>query len=216
MSRSCQIQARLRLGHQPRSAGLVFLSALALLLASSAIASPAERSAGPILGQATSLTDTTFELFFEAELVAEGEIKPFVVADDPFDRSFSMSRDLIAQGSGTLRGPSLEGTVTWSKLVRKFPEHHYGRTHVSGWLETDQGAEIFFKATGYVQDLDTESAGAPIYSASLSFEADLEPDYEWLNSVLAIWQGSFDPETSTFRYRAYVPVLRTGSTTTKP
>ncbi len=169
-----------------------------------------------MIGQATSSTDTTLEFFFEAELVADGEIKPFVVSDDPFDRGFSMSRDLVAQGNGSLRGPDLEGTVTWSMLVRKFPEHDYGRTHVTGWLETEGGAEIFFKATGYVRDLDATSTGVPIYNASLSFEADLEPEYEWLNSVLAIWQGSLDAKTKAFRYRAYVPVVRSGSSTTKP
>lgn len=202
-------------GHRSPSPPALWICALAVLLWSNSTASPAKPFADPMHLQPTSSLDTTLEFFFEAELTAEGEIKPFVVADDPFDRSFSMSRDLVAQGNGSLRGPDLAGTITWSMLVRKFPEHDYGRTHVTGWLETADGAEIFFRATGYVRGFDT-APGTATYNATLTFEADLEPEYEWLNSVLAIWQGSFDADTKTFRYRAYVPIDPAGSSTTKP
>ena len=92
------------------------------------------------------------ELLFELDLEVEGTIEPYVEAKEKLDRSFSMSRDLVAQGEGRLAGPWLEGTFRWSLLGRKHPEQPFARVHFTGWLETEDGAEMFLRATGYAHD----------------------------------------------------------------
>ena len=79
-------------------------------------------------------------LLFEAELQATGEVKPYVVSDYMYNQGFSMRRDLIAQGEGTFKGERLQGTLSWSKLARKYPDHNYSDAMTVGWMETNDGA----------------------------------------------------------------------------
>lgn len=144
------------------------------------------------------------ELLFEAEFHAYEEVtKAYVLNNDPLSRfSFSMSRDLIAQGEGTFIGPRLRGTLDWSKLARKYVDSPYSSTLVSGWLETHDGAEVMYEAIGYAVP-DTTHPGTWHYTATLRFEEADEP-YGWLTNVAAIWIGTFDIETGSAHYRAYV------------
>ena len=144
------------------------------------------------------------ELLFEAESSADGEVKPYVVSDNPFSFGFSMQRDLIAQGKGTFQGPRIRGTLTWSKLARKFREHEYSNTWVTGWLETEDGAEIMYEAKGYAVIPDMTQPGNWMYTATVRFEEPDEP-YEWMSNVVAVWVGDFNVETGKAHYRAYIP-----------
>jgi hypothetical protein len=174
-----------------------------LLLTVLAAIGVAEGRSEPLSGE-SGKTEFPMVLLFEATLEVEGEVKPPVKAADPFDRSFSMSRDLVAQGDGSIQGPRLSGTLTWSQLERRHPDHGYARTHFTGWLETADGAEVFLKASGYSPDAVADEDR--VDTGYLTFEADLEPDYEWLNSVVALWQGHLDPVSRDYIYRAFVPV----------
>ena len=144
-------------------------------------------------------------LLFELDLTAEGEILPYVEAEEPLDRSFSMSRDLVAQGEGRVTGRWLEGAFRWSLLGRKYPGHPFGRVHLTGWLETEDGAELFLRATGYAHDEDSRISTATLFSITGGFEVELEPEHEWLNGIVVLIEGRLDPETETFHYRAWVP-----------
>jgi len=143
-----------------------------------------------------------FELLLEVTLTAEAEVSGFVEAEDPFDRSFSMKRDLIAQGEGKAIGV-LPGEIRWSLLGRDVPQADRARIHLTGWLETPDGAEVFFVATGLALEPAATLTGSTLLLASGRFEAELEPDYDWLNSVLAWWRGRFDPETRTFTFQVW-------------
>lgn len=144
------------------------------------------------------------DLLFEAELASYGEAKPYVESDGSFSRGFSMRRDLIAQGEGTFAGPNMKGTITWSKLNRKFADFAYTSAHLVGFLEMDDGAEVMYKALGYAVVPNPEQPGRWLYTATVRFE---EPDapYEWLTEVVAIWIGEFDVETGKARSWAYLP-----------
>ena len=167
---------------------------------------------GVITGGATAeaqaerdvVTPPVLELLFEADLVVGGEVRPFVTTDDPFDRSFSMSRDLVAQGEGAFRGPRLGGVLSWSMLVRRYTEADFGRAHLTGWLETPDGAEIFFSGLGVAELPESGAEAESTYLVTVTFEAD-EPAYGWLNSTIALAEGSFDPSASTFHYRLWIP-----------
>lgn len=148
-------------------------------------------------------TPAGLALLFEADLKAEGAVKPFVASDDPWGVGFSMRRDLIAQGQGAFHGPRLRGTLDWSKLARKFADQPYLHTLVSGWLLTDDGAEIMYEARGYAVP-DAVHAGRWHYTGGLRFELADAP-YAWLDGVAAVWTGTFDVSTGTAHYRAYLP-----------
>ncbi|MFQ5569624.1 MAG: DUF3237 family protein [Rhodothermales bacterium] len=144
------------------------------------------------------------ELLFEAELTSYGEAKPYVESSGSFYRGFSMRRDLIAQGEGTFAGPKMRGTITWSKLNRKFADHTHTSAHLVGFLEMDDGAEVMYKALGYAVVPNPEQPNRWLYTATVRFE---EPDapYAWLTEVVAVWIGEFDVETGNARSWAYLP-----------
>lgn len=158
----------------------------------------------PSLGRAESAP--ALELLFEGNFVAEAGIASYVEADDPFDRSFRMKRDLIAQGEGKVAGALLRGTVRWSLLGRTVPGTDYGRIHLSGWLETPGGAEIFFTATGFGLGESHSVTRSTALIATGRFEAELEPGYAWLNSTISLWRGRFDPESQSLSFEIWAPV----------
>ena len=96
----------------------------------------------------------------------------------------------------------MKGTLTWSKLNRKFGETAYTSAHLVGFLESEDGAEVTYRATGYGIIVDPEQPNRWLYTAKLSFE---EPDapFEWLTDVEAIWIGEFDVKSGRARYWAY-------------
>ena len=181
----------------------VFSSAavLAIVLSVDALVSiPALAAEGRTASPTPSL-----ELLFELKLPTDGEIQPYVEADQPLAQGFSMSRDLVAQGEGRTTGKWLEGAFRWSLLARRYPGSPFGRLHLTGWLESDDGAEIFLRATGYSQEDGTQMSATTLFTLTGGFEVELEPAYEWLNGVVALIDGQLDPETNTFHYRAWVP-----------
>ena len=168
--------------------------ALAVLVTAAALL-PASTGAAP---------SPALELLFEGVFVAEAGVSPHVKADDPFDRSFSMKRDLIAQGEGTSSG-LLAGTVRWSLLGRSTADTGYGRIHLTGWVETPEGAEIFFTATGFALGESAALTASTTLIGSGHFEADLEPAYEWLNSTLTMWRGRYEPQSQTLSFQVWAP-----------
>ncbi len=156
-----------------------------------------------LAASAPAQTPPGLTLLFEAELKAPGDVKPYVASDDPWGVGFSMRRDLIAQGEGTFHGPRLRGTLDWSKLARKFADQPYLQTLVSGWMLTDDGAEIMYEARGYAVP-DAVHPGRWHYTGALRFELADAP-YAWLDGVAAVWAGTFDADTGTALYRAYLP-----------
>ena len=181
--------------------GLVLFSAVSAVTLWLAVLAAQPALAQDVSSQASL---PSLELIFELDLEVEGEIAPYVEAEQAFDRSFSMSRDLVAQGEGRLTGPQLEGSFRWSLLARKHLEQPFTRVHLTGWLETEDGAEMFLRATGYARDDDAIISPSTTFSMTGEFEVELEPDYEWLNGILVLIDGRFDSTTQTFQYRAWV------------
>ncbi len=160
---------------------------------------------GTAIAETTAAQAGQLQLLFEVELKAkgEGEVTPFVLSDSPFS-GFSMKRDLIAQGDGTLKGPYLNGTLNWSKLAAKYEKDSHANTLVSGWIITEDGAEIFLEAIGYARVSDPKQPEKWFYTATLRFE-DADKPYEWLTNVVAVWVGEFNLKTGRAHYWAYLP-----------
>ncbi|MCI0412281.1 hypothetical protein L0222_05695 [bacterium] len=150
-----------------------------------------------------SYNGSGLELLFEAKLKANGEVKPYVETVEPFS-GFSMSRDLIAQGEGSIQGPVLKGTITWSQLAIRFEKEPVLNTHVSGWITFNDGSEIFFNGIGHAARPDPEQPDRWVYVFPLVFE-DADKPYEWLTGIPALWIGEFEVKAGAAHYRAYVP-----------
>ncbi|MCI0417327.1 DUF3237 domain-containing protein [bacterium] len=158
---------------------------------------------GTVIAETARAGRGQLQLLFEAELQAKGEVKPFVLADTPFS-GFSMKRDLIAQGDGTLKGSRVNGTLSWSKLSTKYEKDSHTNTLVSGWITTEDGAEIFLEAMGYARVADPAHPEKWSYIATVRFE-DPDKPYEWLINLVAVWFGEFDLKTGRAHYWAYIP-----------
>ena len=117
-----------------------------------------------------NLDKQQIKVLFEARLEADGAVKPYVETQDIFGQGFSMSRDLIAQGEGTIRGADLSGTMSWSKLGTKHKEQDYNNTLVAGWIYTNDGAEIMYEAKGYAVRIGDDNSSKWRYTAALRFE----------------------------------------------
>lgn len=46
---------------------------------------------------------------------------------------------------------------------------------------------------------------SPGAAPALELLFELEPDFEWLNGIVALIEGTLDAETNTFHYRAWAP-----------
>ena len=75
--------------------------------------------------------------------------------------------------------------------------------HFTGWLEADDGAEMFLRATGYAHDDEAVISPATVFSITGGFEVELEPEYEWLNGIAVLIDGRIDSDGQTFQYRAW-------------
>lgn len=160
-------------------------------------ASPAvsgEAGASPELG-----------VLLSVELVAEAEVSPYVEMQDPTDSRFSMQRHLIAQGEGRIERGALAGEMRWSLLGKKVPGHPFGRVHLAAWLILEDGAEILVSATGYVHGDDMRPSIDSLYFLTGELQAELEPQYAWVESAPTFWRGRFDPSGPSFRFDAFVP-----------
>lgn len=144
------------------------------------------------------------DLLFEAELLAQGPIKsPSAWGNALYSVSFSIKRDLIAQGEGMFTGSRLRGTLDWSTLARHVIETSSSNVLVVGWLFSDNGAEIMYEARGYATPVGPARPDEWRVTAALRFE---EPDapYEWLAHAMGVWTGNYNARTGEGRYRAYV------------
>ena len=124
--------------------------------------------------------------------------------------------ELIGKGKGTLKGDRINGTITWAfyaeqcsfLLVKqgKTPpaDQHLCRTSPGGVIHSEDGAEIRFDARGYgFRGSDPSRPHIWHLTSALQFQTD-DPRYQWLNSVLGVWEGEFDETARKATYRAYV------------
>jgi hypothetical protein len=121
----------------------------------------------------------------------------------------------IGSGDGSVRG-TLQGTIRWSfysadcmyLLARRGeavpPGQHLCYDNPGGFIETADGASIRFDAKGYglrAFDPTRPQLWRLVMSLQLSTE---DPRYSWLNARLGVWEGQFDEQTASARYRAYL------------
>jgi hypothetical protein len=75
-------------------------------------------------------------------------------------------------------------------------------TNIVGIITIDEGAQVAFETRGYGIVPDPTQPHLWAMPAVVKFRTE-SPTYQWLNSTLAIWKGTFDGHTGVHRYQAY-------------
>ena len=116
-----------------------------------------------------------------------------------------------AEGTGTLTGSRLSGTMRWLNHPRQRPDQTWLPDYHC-LIATDNGAEVFVRLRGLnVFDEDEhEYRGVVVMSAEFAAHAE---EYRWLNRTLAVVEALAsapaamdDPTTERWRLRGYVCV----------
>ena len=129
---------------------------------------------------------------FDAELQYQPDVAPVVPPEGRAAR-------LLGSGDGQVTGPRINGRIRWSIFEEQRPGEC--KTNISGFIETDDGSRIGIETRGFGVVPDPARPSHWRMSAAIQFKADGK--YAWLQSVLAVWDGSFDMDTGRHSYRAY-------------
>jgi hypothetical protein len=134
------------------------------------------------------------ELLFSFELHYQGPIELAPMGDKV--------GTLVGGGDGTLTGPRMRGTVRWSNYETT-GEDLVCALQVPGVIQTHDGAEIGFEGREFAMPLSDESKQWRV-AGVLRFKTD-DSRYVWLNDTFAFTSGTFDYESGTARWIAFVP-----------
>jgi hypothetical protein len=111
----------------------------------------------------------------------------------------SRSGDLLGSGDGIVRGATLQGRVQWSIFEVQGP---ICETNIVGLITTDDGATVEFETRGYGVVPDPNQPQLWDMPAVVKFWTE-SPAYQWLNTTLARWDGTFDMHSGIHTYQAY-------------
>ena len=115
---------------------------------------------------------------------------------------------LYGEGTGTLTG-RLAGVATWANFPRLRGDH--AMPDARGSIDVGDGAFVLFTLTG-LSDL-TDGSGVHVMMFQTESKAHL-----WLNEVIAVGEGSIDPDAGALWMRYYSCHVehRPGITSTGP
>ena len=137
---------------------------------------------------------TNHQPLFQAELHARPNTPPVDLHD-----AANRSGELLGSGDGTVWGESLQGRVHWSIYEAQGP---VCETNIVGVITTDAGARVEFETRGYGLVPDQSQANKWEMPAVVRFRTK-SPAYQWLNTTLALWEGTFDMQRGVHTYQAY-------------
>lgn len=105
--------------------------------------------------------------------------------------------DYVGSGDGTATGAKVSGSVRWDLFEKR--EAALCRSNLIGVIETDDGVQIQFDSRGFFIQPDPASAQKWVTCAAVHFRT-TDGRYAWLNSRLALWEGTFDMKTFHHHY----------------
>jgi hypothetical protein len=106
----------------------------------------------------------------------------------------------LGSGDGTIKGQRLQGAVRWD-LYEVVGEARC-QTNFAGIIETNNGAKIRFDAKGFGMVSDRSKPHRWHIANAVQFDTE-DKRYDWLNTILALWDGEFDMETYRHSYQVY-------------
>jgi hypothetical protein len=137
------------------------------------------------------------EHLFEVELQFQQEMSIVTSSE-------GRAGEYIGSGDGTVKGPKINGVIRWDLFEER--EETLCRSNLAGVIDTNDGAQIHFDSRGFFIKPDQSDANKWITSASVHLNT-VDQRYGWLNTRLALWEGSFDMKTFRHHYQAYVQVV---------
>jgi alkylmercury lyase len=137
---------------------------------------------------------TSSQQFFQADL----HYRPNAPPVQSHER-LSRSGDLLGSGDGTVWGARLQGQVQWSIFE---VQGRICETSIVGVISTDDGAKVEFETRGYGLVPDPRQPHLWDMPAVVKFRTE-SPSYQWLNTTLARWEGTFDMHRGVHTYHAY-------------
>lgn len=109
--------------------------------------------------------------------------------------------EYVGSGEGTVLGDKINGTVHWTLFEAQ--GETVCESNLFGVITTDDGIEIKFDTMGFFMRPDEKAPYKWITSAAVRFVSE-SARYDWLNSILGVWEGAFDMASYRHRYKAYV------------
>jgi hypothetical protein len=146
--------------------------------------------------------------FFKAELIYDSDVDVSIPTKGRIG-------EYIGSGKGTLKG-ELNGDIHWQFFAENCaylwvkegetpPENqHLCKTNPGGIIKTKDGAEIQFDAKGYgFRGYDISQPHLWKLTAALQFHTE-DKRYLWLNTVLGVWEGTFNEKEGKAKYQAFI------------
>jgi hypothetical protein len=131
------------------------------------------------------------EHLFDAELTYHAGMAP--LADHG-------EGQLIGSGDGSVQGQRVRGALHWT-LFEGGGELTCTMNPILA-VRTEDGASIGIDGRGYAHRASRASQLWRV-AATLLFTVN-EESYAWLDGALGVWEGEFDADRETARYRAFV------------
>jgi len=107
---------------------------------------------------------------------------------------------LIGSGDGSVYGQRVRGTLRWTLFEE--PGELVCAMNPTLAIHTEDGASISIEGRGYGHRASRTDQLWRV-AATLLFSAG-EQGYAWLDGALGVWEGEFDAEQASARYRAFV------------
>lgn len=108
--------------------------------------------------------------------------------------------EYIGSGEGTANGPTINGAVHWTLFEAQ--SETVCESNMFGVIETDDGAKIKFDTMGFFMRPDQDNPNLWVTSAAVKFDTE-DDGYQWLNTILGVWEGEFDMGTHRHHYQVY-------------
>jgi hypothetical protein len=131
------------------------------------------------------------EHLFDAELTYRAGMAPLAGQGEG---------QLIGSGDGSVHGQRVRGTLRWT-LFEGGGELVCTMNPILA-VRTEDGASIGIEGRGYARRASRASQWWRV-AATLLFSV-TEGSYGWLDGALGVWEGEFDAEQHSARYRAFV------------
>lgn len=105
----------------------------------------------------------------------------------------------VGSGNGTVTG-LLNGEIRWD--LYEDIDNDVCLTNLAGEIATSDGAVIHFDARGHgkVTDPSKPHRWTMVYGVKFNTE---NPNYDWLNATLGVWEGEFNMNTYKHHYQIH-------------